>query len=41
VIIKVLRGAYDASTVAAGAVAAGAGEGCGLGGTLSKTVTIT
>ena len=43
VIIKVLSGAYDAATVAAGAVVAagaGAGEGCALGGALSK-VTIT
>ena len=35
VIIKVLSGAYDAATVAAEA-----GEGCALGGALSK-VTIT
>ena len=40
VIIKVLSGAYDAATVAAGAVVAGAGAGCALGGALSK-VTIT
>jgi len=30
VIIKVLSGAYDAATVAAGAVVAGAGAGCAV-----------
>ena len=43
VIIKVLSGAYDAATVAAGAVVAagaGAGEGCALGGALSSNDNI-
>jgi len=40
VIIKALSGAYDAATIAAGAVAAGAGEGCAVGGALSKVTVI-
>ena len=43
VIIKVLSGAYDAATVASGAVVAAgavAGEGCALGGALSSNDNI-